>query len=119
MNMQREVEREVIDAAQTDFTGLYEVLWRLNVTMPDVRATDRQQLAEEAVRSLLLRGLIDVYRRANGTVGAEVRLDAGDAVALLATAHAWRAPSGGSDEILFATTADGMRLYRRSASRPS
>jgi hypothetical protein len=119
MNRRLEAEREALQSANEDLTGLYEIVWRLNTTMPEVGAAERRQLAEDAVRSLLVRGLIDAYRRANRNDAQGVPIDPQQALALLGSAEAWREPSPGNDEFLILSTSEGLRVSRRPESRPS
>src|SRR5260221_7153607 len=112
MNRRLEAERAALDGACEDSIGLYEVDWMLNSNMPDVDPIERRQLARDAVRSLVLRGLVDVLRR--GSDGVELLVQPEHALSTVSSEAAWRVPGHGREEILIYGTDAGLKLLLRS-----
>ena len=58
---QSEIEREILAAACEDYTGLYEIIWALNTSHPEIGESEKIAAAATAVQSLLERGLIELF----------------------------------------------------------
>ena len=58
---QSEVEKEVLELACEDYYGLYEIIWTLNASHPEISESEKIACATLAVQSLLNRGWIQLY----------------------------------------------------------
>jgi hypothetical protein len=112
MNRRLEAERAALDGACEDSFGLYEVDWTLNTSMPDVDPIERRRLARDAVKSLVLRGLVEVLRR--GSDGVELPVQPEHALSTVSSEDAWRVPAYGREEILLFRTDAGLKLWLRT-----
>src|SRR5258707_5880248 len=111
MNRRLEAERAALDGACEDSIGLYEVDWMLNSNMPDVDPIERRRLARDAVKSLVLRGLVEVLRR--GSDGVELPVRPEDALSTVSSEDAWHVPGYGREQILIWRTEAGLKLMMR------
>lgn len=106
------VEREILDMATEDFCGLWEIIWRLRDLSPRGLTLELRNKAESAVRELLAKGWIELYRCAGVSVEEKlIPIDELDRV--LSEPASWKEPSKGSVQFLLAATPRGERVYYR------
>ena len=93
-----EIEREVLELAEEDFYGVWEVGWRLRTAF-GINPTEEPEVAAGAIESLRKQRLIEIYVREwvddeplpIGSTGRTI--DLGDP-------RAWRPPSHGEPQFL-------------------
>ena len=52
----------LLHAAIDDYTGLYEAVWELNSSYPEASLGEKYDAAESALRTLLSKGLVALYK---------------------------------------------------------
>lgn len=104
------VERKVLWAAIEDYAGLWEIVWELTSSCPEVSESDRQSVAQRAVRDLLVRNCIELYERSE-IGGKEQLVSRARWDELLSNEANWHEPSARSTEVLIGATSAGERLY--------
>ena len=114
-------ERMVLSSANEDYFGLYEIIWELNSTFPQEGLGEKYAAAEAAVRSLLARGWIQLYRRKGGfnrdsPTYEPVELDTIEEV--LSNPVSWY-PEYANERIECTATEDGERAYYAGALQPT
>ena len=109
------MERKILWAAIEDYAGLWELVWELNTSFPQIPEIDRRSGAEAIVRSLLARGYVRLFER--NRVGENEKLVPNERWEdLLRDEARWREPVGGATEILIAATDAGEEYYAAEAS---
>lgn len=104
------VERKILWAAIEDYAGLWELLWELATSCPEIAEPDRKPVAERVVRELLEHGCIELYER-SGIGGRERRVPKARWNELLSNVANWREPSAESTEVLVGATEEGEEVY--------
>ncbi len=109
------VERKVLWAAIEDFTGLWELVWEVASSCPEVSESDRQLVVQRAVRNLLTLNCLELYERFE-LGGKEQLVPSARWDELLSNQENWREPSAISTEVLVGATSTGERLYATHAN---
>ena len=56
-----EIEKEILSLACEDYFGLYEIIWEVSKSNPEIGESEKILVAATAVQSLLNQGLIQLY----------------------------------------------------------
>ena len=59
-----DVLRLILEDACEDYHGLYEIIWALNTSHPDVGEDSKRQVAQQALSNLVKRGWVMLYSTA-------------------------------------------------------
>ena len=102
------VEEKALWLAIEDYSGLWEVFWEMD---PELTQTQKREIAEQAVRSLLARGWIALYR-CYGVSEEEQPLPLAEYEGALSDPANWNTPTAGSVQVLIGATEEGKRAYR-------
>lgn len=104
-----EVLPDLLELVVQEDTGLWELAWRVQTFGHEPRESRR--LAEAALRDLLARGWVEVYRRAGPRGGPGAR-PPGDLDAALADPASWEEPEGReAAEVRARATPSGRRAF--------
>jgi hypothetical protein len=104
------VEAVIMDLACDDYTGLYEVLWRLNTLHPDTAPDLKRFVAQQAMSSLLSQRYVQLFRALRG--GEHEQLSESRAEVLIRRPESWEPPGGPADEYCcVASTTGGEQAY--------
>jgi hypothetical protein len=104
-----DLQREVLTMATEDMYGLYEIVWTLNESHPDVPKEEKVALGREVIRGLLGRQLVELHRL-EWNPPREVRVILPDELeAVLQDPSSW---DPGQEYIGFVATSEGIRQYR-------
>jgi hypothetical protein len=104
------VERKILWAAIEDYAGLWELIWELATSCPEIPEPDRRSVAERVVRELLSHNCIELYERSE--IGGEERLvSRARWNELLSSDASWHEPSTESTEVLIGATPAGEEVY--------
>ena len=105
-------EAEILSSGAEDWFGLYEIVWGLNSKHPGTSMGDKYQAAEAALRSLLARGWVQLYREV-GTGQGPLRHDPIDPSAydeILSNPTGWY-PEYDGIRIVYTATPAGQQAY--------
>jgi len=104
------VERKILWAAIEDYAGLWELIWELATSCPEISEPQRRSVAERVVRDLLEHNCIELYERRG--IGEKERLvPRARWDELLSNEANWREPSTKSTEVLIGATPAGEEVY--------
>lgn len=125
INPQEAVKR-LLSSATEDYFGLYEVIWEFNAAFPHASIGEKYGAAEAAVRDLLGRGWIALYRRKDGFTQSSPRyeqIEPEQVEAVLQNPTSWY-PEYADERIECTTTEAGDNAYyggelRRNSERPT
>ena len=111
------IERTLLWSAVESCPGLWEAAWEINSLRPETGGErGNQALAARVMRSLLERGLIQLFRADD--LADELRpLITEEGVALLTEAAAWEPPDSYAEVLRYGATAAGERYYFARQSR--
>ncbi len=96
--------------AVEDYHGLWELLWGLRPLLTKETGADIKNYAEKAVRELLSKGWIALFRRV-GATGKEIPLQPYEIEDALADPINWVEPAPEAAEILVVATEQGTSMY--------
>lgn len=85
-------EDMILDLAEDDYTGLWELIWRARTTMADDRAGDLLERLRSELETLIQERKVSLFRGTKFT-GEEQPISAADVPVLLATPGAWEPPA--------------------------
>jgi hypothetical protein len=108
------MERKVLWAAIEDYVGLWEIIWELASSCPEIPESDRKSFAERAVRCLIARNCLQLYERSE-IGGKEQLVSRARWDELLSDEANWGEPSSRSIEVLLGATNAGEKLYAMDA----
>ena len=106
---QEEVEATILEDAVGDYIGLWEINWIMNSLMPDASKRSKREVAEESLRALLLRGMVELFRGVS-FLGDQVRVTTDDLDSALAAPH-WQPSVAAREHIRVGATDAGRRAY--------
>ena len=110
---ERAVDVLVLEAGAEDYTGLYEIIWELNIKFPSVPEAEKIRMARQAVERCLSQGLVELYQTCWPPVEYVPASD-DDACRALALDATWRMEQGGPKAFLaYCTTRRGEQELAR------
>ncbi len=107
MQDQREPRAEILSIATEDLSGVWEAWWTVNTLRPQLPLSERLALAEQALRSLVSDGLVELSR---GSWEAQVPVPPADVDTVLREYNTWVADQD-QDLVFFAATDRGREAY--------
>ena len=107
-------EREILGLAAEDFQGLWEVRSQVEGVLGR-RGPRVRRVVADAVRDLLARRWVRLYRAASGRWAGATPLAEAEAAAVLGDPRAWDLPAGDAGQLLIAVTPEGERAYMSRA----
>jgi hypothetical protein len=110
-------EYKILELAVDDFFGLWEVIWSLRSVFPGSNQVEIRDIAERALRELLLKGWIFLARR-SAISAPEVLIQDNEVNDVLLNEETWREPTRDSMQILVAATEEGERIYYSKDAGP-
>lgn len=110
------VERKILWAAIEDYAGLWELIWELATSCPEVSELERRSVAQRVVRDLLEHNWIDLYERIE-IGGKEQLVPRARWDELLSDEANWHEPSTESTEVLIGATPAGEEFYAAKTNR--
>ena len=105
-------QRKILEMCTEDVYGLWEILWGLQDLFPDSTRSALRNTAESALKELLAKGWICLFRR-SGTAGEEVVLQPEEAGIAISDQRNWDEPTIDSEQIVVGATAEGEEAYYR------
>jgi hypothetical protein len=105
------LQRTILDLAVEDYTGLWELVWRVRTVSPSRSEDEARSEAMRTTRQLIEEGLLDLYSGISFT-GEQERLDSSDARAVLDNVENWAAAESGAPHYRIAATIAGEAAYR-------
>lgn len=100
---------ELLELVVEEDSGLWELAWRLQTF--GLEPPESRRVAEAALRELLARGWVEVYRRPEARGGPGAPGPSGPDAALAQEAS-WQEPEGpGAAEVRVRATASGRRAF--------
>lgn len=109
-----ELLMRVLWNAIEDDSGLWEARWEINTHAPDWPVDLRDRRARDAVRELLRRGWIEMFRQVE-PYGARRPLDATEAERTLDDESAWEPAPFGQEAVRISATPAGEAAYEDQA----
>lgn len=103
------VERKILWAAIEDYAGLWELVWELASSCPEIPEPERKAVAERIVTELLEHGCIELYER-HELGGREGLVPKGRWEELLSNELNWHEPAVGSTQVLVGATPFGEEV---------
>ena len=113
MTNSADAERRILSSAVEDYTGLWELLWELSTARSGGVSNADRALAETALRSLLDRGWVALYR-GREFAGEEQPVPAMEFDSVLAQDESWSEPAKGAIQVRVAATQAGEDEFRRT-----
>lgn len=114
MNQGLITKKEILDMGLDDYTGLYEIVWRLNTLWPDMDIGKKYQLADTALRELLSQNAVRIIKEiSNNNIREYEPIDQEQIDQILRDPINWY-PNGSEDQRTqfgYETTNIGERLY--------
>lgn len=107
-------EREILELATEDYQGLWEIRSQVEQSLNLMEPVLRQTMVR-AVRDLLKRGWVQLYRASPEAWNNATALGPPEVAAILDDVRSWDLPAGDADHLLIAATLEGERAYKRQA----
>jgi hypothetical protein len=107
-------QRKILEMCVEDVYGLWEILWGLQELFPDSTPAELRDTAESALKELLAKGWICLFRR-RGAAGEEVVLQPEEAGPAISEQRNWDEPTIDAEQIVVGATAVGEQAYYRRA----
>jgi hypothetical protein len=107
---QPKLEQEVLELACEDYYGLYEIIWMLNNSQPEISKTEKIRIADGVIRLLLDKGFIDLFSSEWKTQSHKVILQA-NYQKFLADDAAWQP---GDNYVSFTATKVGEKFHQEN-----
>lgn len=105
-------QRKILEMCVEDGYGLWEILWGLQDLFPGSTHAELRDTAESALKELLAKGWIRLFRR-NGAAGEEIVLQPEEAGPAISEQRNWDEPTSDSAQIIVGATAIGEQAYYR------
>ena len=93
-----DMDAMILDLAEDDYTGLWELVWRARTVLGDGSASATSTALRPTVEHLLHNGRLAMFRGV-GFAGDECPVSADEAPGLLAVAHSWEPPDNGESHL--------------------
>jgi hypothetical protein len=107
---QPKLEQEVLELAREDYYGLYEIIWILNSSQPEISRKEKIRIADGVVRLLIDKGFIDLFSSEWKTQSHKAILQK-DYQKFLADDAAWQP---GDNYISFTATKAGEKFHKEN-----
>lgn len=104
---ERDPRAEILSIATEDVNGVWEAWWTVNSLRPQLPLSGRLALAEQALKSLVSDGLVELSR---GSWEAQVAVPPADVDDVLREYNTWVADQD-QDLVFFAATERGREAY--------
>lgn len=105
-------QRKILALCTEDAYGLWEILWSLQELFPDSTHAELRTTAESALKELLVKGWVCLFRR-SGAAGEEVVLQLEEAGTAISDQRNWAEPTVDAEQIVVGATAEGEQAYYR------
>lgn len=109
--IKKDVEFMVLSLASEDYIELYEILWRLNTIFPHETIWKKYLYVENALRSLITRNLITIYKTFLNDNVKEYSIINKERIDFILSDPACWYPQGNDNSYVIATTEQGDSTY--------
>jgi len=104
---QRDPRADILSIATEDLIGVWEAWWTVNTLQPQLPLSGRLALAEQALKSLVREGLVELSR---GSWEAQAAIPPAEVDAVLREYNTWVAGQD-QDLVFFTATGRGREAY--------
>ena len=104
------IQHQLLELAVEDYYGFWEIIWRVRNLLPNSTASQLSEIAATALRDLLSRGWVALYRQVLDT-GERTPIEPSEVEAVLADPRSWAEPTSDLTPIVFGATEEGERAY--------
>ncbi len=105
----------ILDLADEDYVGLWELLWRGKTVAPDMESGALEGAVQQCTRELIDKGLLQLYRGVTFS-GEESPVPHSEVGRVLQDASAWSPPVPSAVHVRVTVTKAGEQAYRTSTA---